>query len=43
MIHELAKLDRVPQVGKSVAITYSEGRGVVADRGRDASRGSITR
>ncbi|ONC41642.1 hypothetical protein AQ914_18305 [Burkholderia pseudomallei] len=43
VIHELAKLDRVPPVGKSVAITYSEGRGVVADRGRDATRGSIAR
>ncbi|KWO88606.1 hypothetical protein WM32_09170 [Burkholderia ubonensis] len=44
VIHELAKLDRVPPVGKSVAIAYSEGRGVVADRGRDAAtRGSIAR
>lgn len=34
VIHELAKLDRVPAVGKSVAIQYEGGRGVVVDRGR---------
>ncbi|MFC0697976.1 KfrB domain-containing protein [Paraburkholderia humisilvae] len=43
VIHELAKLDRVPPVGRSVAITYSDGRGVVADRGHEVNRGSISR
>lgn len=34
MVHELAKLDRVPTVGQSVAIQYDSGRGVVVDRER---------
>ena len=34
MVHELAKLDRVPTVGQSVAIQYDSGRGMVVDRER---------
>lgn len=34
VVHELAKLDRVPAVGKPVSIRYEGGRGVVADRER---------
>lgn len=31
-IHDLAKLDRVPTVGRNVAIQYEAGKGVVLDR-----------
>lgn len=34
MVHELAKLDRVPAAGKSVTIQYERGRGMVIDRER---------
>lgn len=34
VVHELAKLDRVPALGKSVAIQYEGGRGAVVDRER---------
>lgn len=33
-VHELARLDRVPAVGKMVVIDYRQGRGVVAERDR---------
>jgi predicted DNA-binding protein (UPF0251 family) len=32
VIHELAKLDQVPAIGKSAKIQYEGGRGVVIDR-----------
>jgi len=34
IVHDLAKLDKVPAVGKSVAIQYENGRGVVAEKER---------
>jgi hypothetical protein len=37
-IHELARLDRVPALGKTVAIEYTQGRGVVAERDRSQTR-----
>lgn len=43
VIHDLAKLDRVPLNGRNVSISYADGRGVVADRGRDSVRGGIAR
>lgn len=43
MVHDLAKLNRVPAIGKSVAIHYQEGKGVVADRDLTGERGGVTR
>ena len=40
-IHELAKLDRVPALGKTVLIEYSAGRGLVGERGREVNRGLV--
>lgn len=42
-IHELAKLDRVPPLGRNVAIQYQNGKGVVIDRDLDRHRGSQSR
>ncbi|CAG2138411.1 hypothetical protein LMG19282_01492 [Cupriavidus campinensis] len=39
VVHELAKLDRVPAIGKSVAIEYRDGRGTVLDQQRELGRG----
>lgn len=38
VIHELAKLDRVPHVGKTVAIEYTNDRATVKDRAKDKER-----
>jgi hypothetical protein len=43
VIHDLSKLDRVPPIGRNVSISYADGRGVVADRGRDGARGGLAR
>ncbi|MBN3815184.1 hypothetical protein G3N57_00550 [Paraburkholderia sp. Se-20369] len=43
VIHDLAKLDRAPAVGRSVTIDYSKGMGVVSDRAQTRDRGGITR
>lgn len=43
VVHDLAKLDRVPALGKSVSIAYSGGKGTVTDRGREQSRGGAVR
>ncbi|MGP8437785.1 KfrB domain-containing protein [Paraburkholderia fungorum] len=42
-IHDLAKLDRAPAVGRNVAIDYAKGVGVVSDRGKEQDRGGVTR
>lgn len=42
-IHELAKLDRVPPLGRNVAIQYQNGKGAVVDREPDKHRGSQSR
>lgn len=42
-IHELAKLDRAPAVGRNVAIGYSGGLGSVIDRSQAKERGGIAR
>ncbi len=34
-VHELAKLDKVPAVGKSVAIQYENSQGTVVERARE--------
>lgn len=39
VVHELAKLDRAPPVGKSVSIEYHGARGSVVDRPREQFRG----
>lgn len=38
VIHELAKLERVPAVGKSVSIEYANDRAKVTDRAQDRNR-----
>jgi predicted DNA-binding protein (UPF0251 family) len=38
VIHELSKLDRVPAVGKSVAIEYANDRGKVTERVKEKVR-----
>jgi predicted DNA-binding protein (UPF0251 family) len=38
VVHELAKLDRVPPVGKAVAIEYDRDRATVKDRAKDKER-----
>lgn len=43
VIHDLAKLDRAPAVGRNVAIDYSKGMGVVSDRAKTQDRGGATR
>lgn len=43
VIHDLAKLDRAPAVGRNVAIDYSKGAGVVSDRSKEHDRGGVTR
>ena len=43
VIHELAKLDRVPPIGSNVAIQYHNGKGEVVDREQDKHRGGMTR
>ncbi|RWA57408.1 hypothetical protein AU476_40800 [Cupriavidus sp. UYMSc13B] len=42
-IHDLATLDRVPAIGKSVSIQYSNGRAAVADRAAGKERDANTR
>lgn len=42
-IHELAKLERVPAVGRNVAIQYEQGRGEVVDRSQERQRGGLAR
>lgn len=42
VIHELAKLERVPAIGKSVAIEYKNDRASVIDRVKDVER-NLTR
>jgi len=39
VIHDLAKLDKAPAVGRNVAIEYRQGRGEVVDRSQERSRG----
>lgn len=39
VIHELAKLDKAPAVGRNVAVEYRQGRGEVVDRSQERSRG----
>ncbi|MFD2274711.1 hypothetical protein ACFS07_36060 [Undibacterium arcticum] len=39
VVHELAKLDRVPPIGRNVVIDYSAGRGSVVDRSQEKVRG----
>lgn len=41
VIHELAKLDRVPTVGKSVAIEYANDRATVTERTKDRERALV--
>lgn len=43
VIHELAKLARVPALGQTVAIQYSNGRGEIIDRSQERSRGGLSR
>lgn len=43
VIHELAKLARVPALGQNVAIEYSNGRGEIIDRSQERSRGGLSR
>lgn len=43
VVHELAKLDRVPGVGRHVAIQYQDGKGAVVDREQERQRGSRSR
>lgn len=43
VIHDLAKLDRAPAVGRDVAIEYAGGRGAVVDRAQSKERGNISR
>jgi len=38
VIHELAKLDRVPALGKTVTVEYQGDRGTVVDRIKDRER-----
>lgn len=42
VIHDLAKLDRAPAVGRDVAIKYTGGRGAVVDRSQYKERVSIS-
>lgn len=42
-VHELAKLDRVPVVGRNVAIQYQAGKGLVVDREQEKHRGGNAR
>lgn len=42
-IHELAKLERVPPLGRNVAIQYEQGRGAVIDRSQERQRGGHAR
>lgn len=43
VIHELAKLARVPALGQNVAIEYANGRGEIIDRSQERSRGGLSR
>ncbi|APA90208.1 transcriptional regulator KorA (plasmid) [Paraburkholderia sprentiae WSM5005] len=43
VIHDLAKLDRAPAIGRIVAIDYSRGIGVVSDRTKEQDRSGVTR
>jgi hypothetical protein len=43
VVHDLAKLDRAPAIGRNVAIDYSKGLGVVSDRTKTQDRGGVTR
>ncbi|KAA0178836.1 hypothetical protein FX016_23170 [Cupriavidus gilardii] len=43
VVHELAKLDRVPAVGKIVTVDYANARATVIDRARTNARGDLGR
>lgn len=43
VVHDLAKLDRAPAVGRDVAIEYAAGRGAVVDRAQGKERGGVAR
>lgn len=43
VIHELAKIDRVPAIGRNVGIEYANGKGRVEDRSQEKERGGVAR
>lgn len=43
VVHDIAKLDRVPPTEKTVSISYRDGRGAVEDRSQLKERGGISR
>lgn len=43
VVHDLAKLSRVPPIGQNIAIEYANGHGEVIDRSQERTRGGLSR